>query len=120
MDERGLTIVETLIAVVMLAIGVLALAGTGASVIRMLADGRRTAAAAQVAASRIEVLRRIARSTNPPCGALSGGSAPAPGTMLEAWAITSVGPARLVVATVTYRSSRGLRTDTVATAIGCL
>jgi Tfp pilus assembly protein FimT len=56
----GLTVVEVLVATVILAVGLLALAGTGAVTTRMIARGQRAAAVSTLAAARLEQLRRVA------------------------------------------------------------
>ena len=118
MDTRGLTLVEVLIAVVVLTVGVLAAASTGALITRALTEGRRTTAVALAAASRIETLRRVAQSTSPRCAGLAGGSA-VQGWILERWSVTPSNRVRLVVATISYRLPRSFRTDSITTIIAC-
>ena len=54
---RGFTIIELVVAIVILAIGVLGLAGTSAVVSRTLGQGTQHAQAASVAQTRFEIMR---------------------------------------------------------------
>ena len=55
--RRGFTIIELVVAIVILAIGVLGLAGTSAVVSRTLGQGSQHAQAASVAQTRFEIMR---------------------------------------------------------------
>ncbi len=114
--------VEVLVAIIILTVGVLALAGTSALSTRMIGQGRRTSNAVQVATRRIELLRQVANTTNPRCTALANGTATAPGRMTESWQVTATagGQGRTVLEIVTYPTNRGMLTDTVLTIIHCL
>lgn len=56
-NERGFTIIEVIIAIIVLTAGILALGGTSALVTRMVARANRAALAASFAAERMELLR---------------------------------------------------------------
>lgn len=60
MNARGFTLVEVLLAITLLAVGVLSLAATAALVTRLIAQGERSALAATFAAQRLERLRTSA------------------------------------------------------------
>ena len=66
-SRRAFTLVEVMVAVILLTVGVLALVGSSAMVSRMIGKGRGATVAAQVATARLEQLRRIAASTAPRC-----------------------------------------------------
>ncbi|HEX9703928.1 MAG TPA: prepilin-type N-terminal cleavage/methylation domain-containing protein [Gemmatimonadales bacterium] len=68
MNERGFTIVEVLIAIIVLTVGLLGLMGTSALVTRMVARGQRSALAGIHASERFEQLRATA------CKARAAGS----------------------------------------------
>ncbi|TLY56078.1 MAG: type IV pilus modification protein PilV, partial [Gemmatimonadetes bacterium] len=55
--EQGFTIVEVIIAVLVLTIGILGLVTSAALVTRMIGRGQRSAVAAQYAQRRLEMLR---------------------------------------------------------------
>jgi Tfp pilus assembly protein PilV len=118
-DRSAFTIAETMVAVSMLSVGVLALVGSAALTNRMLANGRHSTRAGQVAAARIERLRQIAFSTAPACTGADwrSGSAVGPG-IAETWQIVDgVGPVRRVM--VVVRSRRAGSSDTIVSGVLC-
>ena len=56
-NERGFTIVEVIIAIIVLTVGLLGLVTSAALVTRMVGRGQRSALAAQYAQRRLEMLR---------------------------------------------------------------
>jgi Tfp pilus assembly protein PilV len=56
-NTGGFTIIEVIVAILVLTVGILALGGTSALVTRMIARGGRAALAASFASERMEVLR---------------------------------------------------------------
>ncbi|MBA3893069.1 MAG: hypothetical protein H0X69_05165 [Gemmatimonadales bacterium] len=119
--KYGFTVAEVLVAVVVLTVGVLALVGSSAYMSRMIGRGRHATVAAMLAASRLERLRLVARSTSPPCTApeWQGGSAAEAG-VLQSWEMLDpAGVARRLQLIVRYRTPVGLATDTVVTAVLC-
>lgn len=105
----GFTLVETLVALVLLQIGMLAVAGTGAVAARELAIARRTALAAEVARNRVETLRAGA------CTASGRGSASANG-LVESWSVVADGSTRAIVDSVEFPLPGGRRGVQVARA----
>lgn len=59
-NQRGFTIIEVLIAIIVLTVGILAMVTTAALVTRMIARGQRSADASAFAARRLERLRPAA------------------------------------------------------------
>ncbi|MGH7533516.1 MAG: type IV pilus modification PilV family protein [Gemmatimonadales bacterium] len=118
--RSGFTITEVMIAVVILGIGVLALAGGAAAATRMLGQGQRTTNAAAVGAARLDGLRRAANATNPRCtsGSFASGNATT-NSVVESWTVPTTGFARTVIEVVTYRKYNGTMTDTLATTVSC-
>lgn len=107
----GFTLIEVMIAIVILAIGVIALMGSSAMVTRMIGSGRHSTQAIEVATRRLENLRRAAYSTAVPCtdGAFASGAATGTGYS-ERWTVGNVAnfpDLRLVTDTVVYRTTRG-------------
>ena len=95
----GFTIIELMIAIVVLSIGVLGLAGTSAMVSRMIGGAAQQTIAANVAATRFEKMR------SRQCSAITSGTATLRGTS-EAWTVSSVGTAlKFVVDTVSWRGA---------------
>lgn len=116
----GFTITEVLVAIIILAVGILALAGGSTGATKMLSQGERTTWAAAVASARIETLRRIANQTSPRCtnAGFASGTATTRG-VAETWTVPTSGNARVVLEVIAYKKYGGTITDTVATVIGC-
>lgn len=118
----GFTLIEVMVAIVILSIGLLALAGATANVSKMVGYGKWATVASQVATRRVEIIRHMANSTDPTCTSsamVSGGPLTAGRMMTESWNISGTGGVRRVVVTVTYPRGRRTVTDTVATIIRC-
>ena len=117
-DTRGFTLIEILIAIVILSIGVLGMVGTAGLVSRMIGQGKRNTQAATVAMQRMETIRETAMSTNPRCTALAGGTATTSG-VTETWTVSGTGRSRRIRLIVVYPTNRGVATDTVNTVVLC-
>lgn len=98
----GFTLAEVILAIVILSVGLLALASGSMGVIRQMRSGNQAAIAAMVAQSRIEKMR------SKTCTAISTGSATS-NRLSEKWTVTSIN-ARLsaVAETVTYMPRPGV------------
>jgi prepilin-type N-terminal cleavage/methylation domain-containing protein len=119
--SSGLTLIEVLIAIVVLGIGIVALAGGSSMVTRMIGRGKVETRAAQVASRRIEALRLAAVASSPRCTAAafaSGGPTIHDG-VTESWIVPRVGRLRLVRVTVTYLTVNGPRSAALETGIEC-
>ncbi len=126
-NQRGFTVVEVLIAVIVLGVGITALVGSAAMVTRMVGRGQSETRAAETANRRLESMRLLAWSTNPRCtagGFTSGGPVTA-NAIRERWivsvAVVSSGGARVgtITDTVTHRTARGTHTDVLSTRVEC-
>jgi prepilin-type N-terminal cleavage/methylation domain-containing protein len=123
--ERGFTLIEVMLAVVLLTIGAMALVGSSALVTRMIGKGKESTLAVQVATARFEQLRTIAASTATPCtagGFASGSASPNSAGVSESWVVgpaPAAGTGRDVTVSVTYRDNRGTITDTRTTTFLC-
>jgi len=117
--SSGFTIIEILVAVLVLGVGLIALTGSSAAVTRMLRASRRTSFAAQAAERRLEQLRLTARSSALGCLSLASGTQIYPQGMTERWEVVPGPGAVLVRVVTTWPVGRGASTDTVATAIAC-
>lgn len=120
-NDRGFSIVEVLVAIIILTIGILALAQSSGAVTAMIGRGKQDTQAAAAAQQVLERLRQEASTTTPKCTALASGTqaGPRPG-MTRAWTITGSGDSRTVVVRVTYRINRGTRTETIRAELGCV
>ena len=121
-SNSGFTLVEVIVAIVVLSVGVIALAGSTAMVTRMIGRGKVDTRVAQVASSRIASLRLSAASTTPRCTAISfasGGPTPSVNGIPETWIVPAAGKVRSVQVNVSYRTVRGPRTASILTRIEC-
>jgi prepilin-type N-terminal cleavage/methylation domain-containing protein len=120
-STAGFTIVEVLMAVVVLGVGVVAMAGSSALVTRMIGRGQRATRAGQVAAQRLDSLRLIAFKTTPHCTQVVNGGPVSTLGVTQSWAVTTPNAkSRQVVLTLTYNNAAGkTHTDIVTTIIGC-
>lgn len=119
-NRQGFTIVEVVVAMMVLSVGVLALVSSSALVTRMIGTGQHSTRATQVAERRLETLRQLARSTAVPCANLGAVNTTATTDgMTEAWLVTVSGTQRNATANVTYNVPRGTRTVTLRTIISC-
>jgi prepilin-type N-terminal cleavage/methylation domain-containing protein len=119
--SSGYTLVEVLIAVIVLAVGIVALAGGSGMVTRMIGRGKAETHAALAASRRVEMLRLAAHSTSPRCTApsfASGGPIIGNG-VTESWAVPPAGKVRKVRVSVTYLTVRGPRSAVLETGIEC-
>jgi prepilin-type N-terminal cleavage/methylation domain-containing protein len=120
-SSSGLTLVEVLLAIVVLGVGIVALVGGSAMATRMIGRGKVETRAAQVASGRMEALRMAASSSTPRCTgpAFSSGGPATHDGVTESWVVPSAGKLRLVRVTVTYLTVHGPRAAVLETGIGC-
>lgn len=119
--RRGMTLIEILIALVVLAVGILALASTSAMTTRMIGRGKVETRAALAASRRMEELRLAAHGSTPRCSAPSfaSGGPIVSGAMTESWQVPATGKIRRVRVTVSYLTVRGIRSAELETAVQC-
>lgn len=119
--RSGLTLIEVLIAIIVLGVGVAVLASSSGSMMRMLGRGNVETQAAHAASSRMENLRLAAYGTRLPCTgpAFASGGPIVTGVMTESWVVPPSGKVRRVRVTVTYLTPRGPRTAGLETVIAC-
>ncbi len=119
--EAGFTIVEVIIAIIVLTVGLLGLVTTAALVTRMIGQGQRSAVAATFASQRMEVLRTAvcdpARRTAGGETLLRGGAVAATNN----WTFTNVGGTTWrITLDVTYTTVKNRsRTDRMETSVIC-
>jgi prepilin-type N-terminal cleavage/methylation domain-containing protein len=116
----GFTLIEVLVALIVLGIGVLALTGSSAVVNRMIGRGKVETHAAALAAGRLEKLR-LAAALSPRCGSpafQSGGPLWEDG-LRESWSVDPAGVVRHVRVSVSYLTIRGSRSAVLETSIAC-
>ena len=110
--RRGFTLVELLVAIVLLSVGALALASLSAVVMRNINGAAQQTIAATIAQARLEQLRGL------PCTQLESGSADTRG-MDESWKVIPETRTVTVVLTVNYDDGRRNRLNIHETIIPC-
>ena len=116
-NRAGMTLVEVLIAVVMLAVGVLAFVGTTAATVGMLSRGNRSVKGAFYAQEQLEILAAT------PCQFLADGAATRQTVFQTSWTVTDApgGNSKRVQLIATYPAvlSRP-RADTMEISVLCI
>ena len=119
--RRGFTIIEIMIAIVVLTVGVLGMVTTAALVTRMIARGQRSASASAFAARRVERMRIAAcidvQRTNGQDTLYRGSQWVA----INRWTFTDLGNLNYRLKNVsTYRTVKNrVRSDSSETTISC-
>lgn len=119
-NERGFTIIEVIIAVIVLTVGLLGLVSSAALTTRMIARGQRSAVAAAFAAQRMERLRSAAcQAQTNGVDTLYRGSQ---WVSYNTWTYTNLGNNTWQMRLIdTYQTVKGnTRSDTLETEISCL
>ncbi|MDQ6828357.1 MAG: prepilin-type N-terminal cleavage/methylation domain-containing protein [Gemmatimonadota bacterium] len=112
-SRRAFTLIEIVVAVMILTVGLLGLASTAGIVARLIGAGGTNAVAAAAAASRFEMLRAT------PCAGIGGGSFFSRGVR-EDWSARAAG-ARLfdVADSLSYVTALGARTQGFRSLVSC-
>ena len=119
-NRQGFTVVEVLVAIMVLGVGILALVGSSMLVTRMIGEGKRATFATQIAQQRIEWVRRRAMNTSPQCTTVTAAAGSATADRItEQWTITVGVGTRTVTTRAIYPDGRGLDTVELTTIIGC-
>jgi len=111
-SERGFTLAELMVAVVIFSVGLLAMAGTAAVIMTTLTSTQSRTIAAGVAESRFE---RIRTTT---CASRTSGSATTRG-IAEVWTLDHLARADDVTVSVTFLSNHRPRTETFRSFMLC-
>lgn len=117
--SAGLTVVEVLVALVLLGTGLVAAASASAATTRLVARGRSAIRSVEAAARRMESLRATAYRTSPVCIALAGGADSAAGGLVVTWRVGGTASLRSLSVVSTYRMPGGIRADTLLTQLWC-
>lgn len=123
-DHAGFTLVELMIAISVLAVGVIALAGTAGLVTRQIGRSRIATIATQAGTRRLEQLKLAAVPSGgtAACASPTFTSSAAPSTsrgVTESWSVIGAGTMRTATVTVSYPRAGGTSTITLQTLIGC-
>jgi len=112
MRGGGFALIELIVAITLLAAGVLALAGSAVSLGVLARRGWAQAASAAAAGAAIEAARAAG------CGASATGVASARGLRLS-WIVAGSGALREMTVVTAYPWGPGLRSDTFVAALRC-
>src|SRR2546421_5154056 len=112
MNQRGYTIVELLVAVMIFSVGLLAMAGTASVIMSTLTSTQSRTIAASVAESRFERVRATPSANRAAGPALSRG-------ISRAWSPDRLARADDVTVNVTFLSNRRQRTETFRSFLPC-
>ena len=115
----GFTIVEVLIAIIMLSIGVLALASSAGGITRMMSNGQRKTRSYATASSVVDSLRTIAKAN---CAGLPASGSNTLADISTSWTVTNSGlTSRMHQVTVlmSYRVGPFVKGDTLVANLYC-
>lgn len=112
--RRGTTLVEILIAAVMLMVGVMGLLGASSSVSQQMGAGRRQMVAASLAQRRLDSLQSLPCTTLSAAGSGGGTSS----GISESWTVTGSGATRTIQLSLTV--PRVNRTYRYSTTVPCV
>jgi Tfp pilus assembly protein PilV len=119
-NRRGFTIIEIIIAIIVLTVGILGMVTTAALVTRMIARGQRSASAAAFAQRRMELLRAGVCTAVPvdASDTLYRGSS---WIAINTWTTTNLGNQnfRLKVQSLYKTQQNKVRRDSVETTLSC-
>jgi prepilin-type N-terminal cleavage/methylation domain-containing protein len=114
MNERGFSLIELIVAILILTVGILGLAATAGQVTKMVAWGGRYGASSVVAAAELEQLRAT------PCASLASSGTATKGIYSLSWTVTASGNLRTLTLTVTYPNGKTTRSDVYETYRSCV
>lgn len=114
MSERGFSLIELVVAVLILTIGILGLAAAAGNVQKMVGWGGRYGASAAIANAQLEQLRAT------PCASLAASGTATKGIYGLSWTVTTAGNLRTFTLTVTYPNGRSTRSDVYETERSCV
>jgi prepilin-type N-terminal cleavage/methylation domain-containing protein len=120
-SRSGFTLIEVLIAIIVLGVGIITLMGGSSSITRMIGRGKMETRAAQAASRRMEILRLAADASSPRCThpEFAAGGPVVSGGVSERWQVSGAGKVRQVSVTVSYLTVRGVRTARLETRVTC-
>ena len=121
--RAGFSLVEVLVAIVVLAIGTLMLAGGSLFVTRELVRTKGQTSAQALAQSKSDELRGWAAATSPNCTSSSFASSSSSSVVngiTMSWTVSTAGSQRTVQVMTNYKLGRNrTRTDTLTSFVGC-
>jgi len=119
--RSGFTIIEVLIAIIMLTVGVLALASSTGSITRMMHFAQAKTDASALAQSVLDSMRFTAYAASPKCSNLASGTVSNVNKrgFTASTVVTTSGNLRNIDVTVNYRVGPQAKTEIVSSSIFC-
>lgn len=118
-DHRGVSTVECLVALTLLAIAALGNAASSVYALRTIGEGNRTVRAARLLSAQTGRLRLAVRLAGGSCQPLTGGLIPGSHGEQLAWAAGPVPGGRSITYVVSFPTVRGQYTDTTFGFLAC-
>lgn len=113
-NQRGFTIAEVVVAIIMVSIGIIGVAKATAEIVSMVARGDRSVTASTYAQDRMEQMRAAG------CGSMAEGTETYDGSFSLTWTVTARNNVREVQLVAEYPGGRGMRVDTFETSVPCI
>ncbi len=114
MNERGFSLIEVIVAILILTVGILGLAATAGQVTKMVGWGGRYGGSAMAANAVLENLRAT------PCATLSSSGSQVRGIYNVTWTVATSGNLRTITVNVVYPNGRTTKTDVYETYRSCV
>ena len=111
-DRKGFTLVELMVAMMLMSVGLFALASSSAVIVRQMGEASSMNIASSVAQTRVERLRTAT------CTAAATGTGTTRG-ITESWTLTPMTRSAELAVTVTYTTKRGSRSQTYTSMVPC-
>ena len=113
-NEHGTTVVEVIVAIVILTVGLLGLASSSATVTRMISRSQAYTEASALATQELELLHAQ------PCASLADGTKSV-GMFQVGWAVDSIaaGEGRRIRMAVHTPTAQGMAVDSFTTSLSC-
>ena len=118
-SKSGFTLLEVLVALIVLTVGLLGVAGTLEPTAALAREGKAHGRAALIMANRLDALRTEVRRGAPACPVPAGGSVRHPGGITERWSASDQGGVIGVSIIADFADRRGAHADTVVSALAC-
>ncbi len=118
-DRHGFTLLEVLVAAILLTAGIGALLRTASLTTRMTVQARQATRAMQAATTQMELLRGLAALPPAHCGGLADGTDSMPDGTVWRWRLAATGSLREASVAVSVPVPGGRLEDTVTTTIWC-